>query len=446
MFFYVVKSAFLSVFDERSARRQFPSCIASRPTPSDSGSDRPGSGFIDANGSLLKAGEIDLSQPLVILEVSPKETESADETQTMYVSVPVSILMDIANQNPDFQLEIQAPYGSYILPAALPSLIAGWDELLEENDWQAENISFKLTLTDRTDDADIRKVLSLQLPSGKLVGAIVNVHLEIVDIQTGETLTEVSRFTEPIIRMIPISKELAPESTTWGAFRYDETSGQFVFVPARLEQRDDRLYAVIRSNSNSVYVVVSNAINFTDTEQHWGKAYVEQAAAKGLVHGTGDGKFAPDKVVTRAEFAAMLVRALGPVDSSMSRDPAYEDVQPGAWYYSEVMQAKELGLLDFVEGDRLLPNQPLTREEMARMVAAAVRSELQSLPEKPASLAVYRDQAAMDEAYLEDIQLMVTLGIMTGTGSAQFSPKGEATRAQAAIVLLRTLAAMSWID
>jgi hypothetical protein len=41
---------------------------------------------------------------------------------------------------------------------------------------------------------------------------------------------------------------------------------------------------------------------------------------------------------------------------------------------------------------------------------------------------------------------MITLGIMEGTGAEQFSPKGESIRAQAAIVLLKTLAALGWID
>jgi hypothetical protein len=41
---------------------------------------------------------------------------------------------------------------------------------------------------------------------------------------------------------------------------------------------------------------------------------------------------------------------------------------------------------------------------------------------------------------------MVTLGIMTGTGPDQFSPKGQTTRAQAAVVLLKTLSTLEWID
>lgn len=141
----------------------------------------------------------------------------------------------------------------------------------------------------------------------------------------------------------------------------------------------------------------------------------------------------------------MFVRAVGPVGTT-SRGPVYEDVQPGAWHYNEVAQAKELGLLDFVEGNRLFPNQPLTREEMASMAAAAIRREMESLPEKTVNLNRYRDLSDIEEAHLEDVRLMVTLGIMLGTGADQFSPKGETTRAQAAVVLLKTLGVLGWLD
>ncbi|MNL89108.1 hypothetical protein D3C87_2192330 [compost metagenome] len=58
----------------------------------------------------------------------------------------------------------------------------------------------------------------------------------------------------------------------------------------------------------------------------------------------------------------------------------------------------------------------------------------------------YKDIAPADSAYLEDVRLMVKLHIMTGTGKNQFSPKGISTRAQAAVVLIRTLQVLDRID
>ncbi|MOA18411.1 Endo-1,4-beta-xylanase A precursor [compost metagenome] len=121
-------------------------------------------------------------------------------------------------------------------------------------------------------------------------------------------------------------------------------------------------------------------------------------------------------------------------------------MKSGAWYYEEVATAKELGLLDFVSGTSFNPEQPLTREEMASMLAAVVELEELPLTKDFVSLDGYKDIAPADSAYLEDVRLMVKLHIMTGTGKNQFSPKGISTRAQAAVVLIRTLQVLDRID
>lgn len=111
----------------------------------------------------------------------------------------------------------------------------------------------------------------------------------------------------------------------------------------------------INSYSNSVYLVAHNSVSFTDTLKHWSRAFVVLAAAKGLIEGVGDGKYNPDKTVTRAEFDAMVVRALGRGGSIDNTEP-YNDVKQGAWYFDEVAQAKGLGLLDFATGPSFKPN------------------------------------------------------------------------------------------
>lgn len=315
--------------------------------------------------------------------------------------------------------------------------------LLEENDWKVDQVSLLLTITNMTEDEDIQKALAEQMPNGQSIGSVVAFDLSLVDFRTGEVLTEINQFSKPIVRFIPVQEE--PDSPLWGAFRYDETKREFSFVPAHMEKRNDELYAVIRSYSNSIYVVAKNEVNFSDLTKHWAKDDIAQAAAKGIVHGIGNGKFAPNQSVSRAEFAAMLVRAIGRDDRTLN-EVSYIDVQPEAWYVAEIAQAEKLGLLDFVQDKRLKPNQPITREEMASMLAKTIRLEMQDLPEKTANLNVYKDKNEMDKAYLEDIELVVTFDIMHGTGTRQFTPKGETTRAEAVTVLLRTLRTLHWID
>lgn len=241
-------------------------------------------------------------------------------------------------------------------------------------------------------------------------------------------------------------KSITTMPAQWGAFRYNESTKKLEFVAAKTVQIDDLWYVMIGSYLNSVYVVAQNQVFFTDVPKHWSKMNVELAAAKGLVYGVGGGKYAPDNVVTRAEFTAMLVRALGRGTSDSDRVQPYDDVKSSDWYFDEVSKAKELGLLGFASGTSFKPDQPLTREEMASMLASAIKLEKLPLPEQMVGLVGYKDIESVSPDNLDDVRLMVTLQIMTGTSADTFDPKRETTRAQAAVVFIRMLQSLGFMD
>jgi len=408
------------------------------PTPRGDSSSTVIKPVIDQNGITLDPANMDTTKPSVTLEVTPKDG-------AVYVSIPANILTSFEGKNATFFIEIKTPYGSYQLPVNLASLIPGLNDLLAKNNLKAEDISFKITLTDKSDDKDIQGALANALPNGKVIGAIVDFHIDIINIKTNQTIGTADKFSKSLTRIIPMPKNMKDMPTQWGAFRYNETTKKFEFVAAKKVQIDGVWYIVINSYSNSVYVVTENAASFTDVQKHWSQSFVELAAAKGLVEGVGGDKYDPDKSVTRAEFTAMLVRVLGRGAATGSAAP-YDDVKQGAWYFDEIAKAKELGLLGFVKSTNFNPDQPLTREEMASMLAAVVALEKLSLTKEYVSMVGYKDIGSVGTAYLEDVRLMVKLKIMTGTGEDTFSPKGETTRAQAAAVFVRTLQKLGMLN
>ncbi|WP_256761784.1 X2-like carbohydrate binding domain-containing protein [Cohnella sp. WQ 127256] len=393
---------------------------------------------IDVNGTTVDPDSIDTTKPFVAFEVTPKDGAA-------YVSIPATILTDMANKNAAFYFDIKAPYGSYQVPVQLASFIPGLADLLAANRLKSEDISFKMTLIDRSGDQEIQAALADSLPKRKVMGEIVDYQIDIINTNTKQTIGNADKLTKALTKYIPMPKSMKDMPAQWGAFRYNESRKKFEFVAAKPVQIGGIRYVKINSYFNAPHVVVENAATFTDTLTHWGKSFVELAAAKGLVEGVGNGQFAPNKTVTRAEFTAMLVRALGR-GQSIGSAVSYVDVKSGAWYYEEVATAKELGLLDFVRGTSFNPEQLLTREEMASMLAAAVELEKLPLTKNFVSLDGFKDIAPADSAYLEDVRLMVKLHIMTGTGKNKFSLKGETTRAQAAVVLIRTLQVLDRID
>ncbi|MBM6994131.1 S-layer homology domain-containing protein [Paenibacillus sp. DXFW5] len=398
------------------------------PTPTVPSPELP---MINQNGVSLDPASIDITKASLTLQMTPKDGVA-------YLIIPASILTHLETKNAAFFFESKTPYGSYQIPVNLASLIPGLGDLLAKNNLQAEDISFKVTLTDKSGDKNMQSALATGLPYGKVLGTVVDFHIDIVNKKTGQMVGTADKFTKALTRVIPMPKDMVDMPVQWGAFRFNETTKHFEFVPAKKVQIEGTWYTLISSNSNSMYVVVENKTSFADVQKHWAKTFVELAAAKGLVDGMGGDKYDPNKAVTRAEFAAMLVRALGQGAPSGSTSP-YDDVKSGTWYFEEIIKAKELGLLDFVHDESFKPDQPLTREEMSSMLAKVVEFEKLPLTKEFVNLDGYEDLGSMDAAHLEDVRLMVKLQIMTGTGPRSFSPKAETTRAQTAVVLIRML-------
>ena len=393
---------------------------------------------IDQNGIIIDWAKIDSSKPSVTLEITPKDGVA-------YVEIPASILTSIEGKNATFFIEIKTPYGSYQVPVNLASLIPGLKDLLAKNNVNNDDISFKITLTDKSGDKDFQAVFANNLPNGHAMGAIVDFHIDIINTKTGQAIGTADKFSKALTREILMPKSMTGMPAQWGAFRYNVTTKKLEFVAAEKKQIDGEWVVKIKSYSNSVYVVAQNTVSFADVQKHWSKSDVDLAAAKGLVEGVGGGLYDPNKAVTRAEFTALLVRALGRGASDKDMAP-YNDVKPGTWYSGEVSTAKDLGLLTFVKGNSFTPNQPLTREEMASMLAAVGRLEKLTISKEPVSFNGFKDIGNADTAYIEDIHLMVKLHIMTGTGANMFDPKGETTRAQAAVVFIRMLRTLGSID
>lgn len=104
---------------------------------------------------------------------------------------------------------------------------------------------------------------------------------------------------------------------------------------------------------------------FTDVA---GSSYADELntmAAYGLLRGVGDGAYAPDKPITRAELCAMLCYALNRVSANA---PAYSDVPADAWYAPYVARITEMGLVNGKGGGIFDPNGQVTNQELSTVL------------------------------------------------------------------------------
>ncbi|MFC4803883.1 S-layer homology domain-containing protein [Filifactor villosus] len=109
---------------------------------------------------------------------------------------------------------------------------------------------------------------------------------------------------------------------------------------------------------------------FTDVSGHRFKAEIIYLAQKGIVSGTTPTTYEPGKRMTRAEFATILVKALSLKNGGKMK---FRDVSRTSWYYDEVSAASNAGLIRGSTAEKFLPNDPITVQEAAVILANAAK-------------------------------------------------------------------------
>ncbi len=109
---------------------------------------------------------------------------------------------------------------------------------------------------------------------------------------------------------------------------------------------------------------------FADISAHVNRPAVEALAARGVINGKTEDIFDPEATMTRAEFAAIVVRGLGLGENESS---VFSDVASGSWYAGYVGTAYNYGIVKGVSDTAFYPEGTITREQAAVMAAGAAR-------------------------------------------------------------------------
>ena len=122
--------------------------------------------------------------------------------------------------------------------------------------------------------------------------------------------------------------------------------------------------------SVSVPAVTVPGTTFSDVKNHANKAAIEALASRGIINGMGQGTFMPNKTMTRAEFAAIVTRALG---LTAKDTKVFSDVPSSKWYAGYIGTANSSGIVNGVGNGKFNPEGTITRQEAAAMVARAAK-------------------------------------------------------------------------
>lgn len=318
-------------------------------------------------------------------------------------------------------LQLETPYGIYKLPAVEIDF-GGISK-------QYTGISYKdIKVTVAFSKADGTKA---KLDGSKLVGQPVSIK---VNLSAGMTIIELDEFTKYVERDLPV-----PDGSGFTTGVVIEEDGTLRPVPTKAVTINGKKYAAIFSRTNSVYCLVSKTVSFDDLAGHWARNAVNDMASRLIINGAGSNKFAPDRDITRAEFAAIVVRALG---LKASGDAGFADVKSGDWYYGAVAAAYKYGIVSGYNDGSFKPNNRITRQEamvmMARAMKVAGMDTGIASEAAAAELAKFTDGGSFSEWARRDAAAVIRSGLLAGSeGYAR--PGKNITRAETAVIVRRLL-------
>ncbi|MCK9905544.1 S-layer homology domain-containing protein, partial [Frankia sp. Cpl3] len=172
------------------------------------------------------------------------------------------------------------------------------------------------------------------------------------------------------------------------------------------------------------------------TTSYWAYKEISQLVRTGYMQGVTATRMNPDGPVTRAQFAALLLRAVGEEPNPKAQG-LFADIAASDWAAPVVEKASALGLMQGDNG-RFRPHQGITQEEMAVIASrVAKRFGWTKTYAGAATTVSWKAVSTWAEAGVKDLQSRKLLG---GTKSKRFVPKAAVTRAEAAVMLARLLA------
>ncbi|MVP00987.1 fibronectin type III domain-containing protein [Paenibacillus lutrae] len=331
-------------------------------------------------------------------------------------------------------IEIRTDSASYTLPSQQIDIEAISRQFGQNI--QLQDIKIHLQVAEPS--ADIIRLVNEAAKKSGFETAVPPLNFTVQAAYGGRTI-DISNFNAYVERamLIPDGVDLGRITTGVAV----EPNGTVRHVPTKVMKKDGQYYAIINSLSSGTYAVVWHPLEFKDVEGHWSEQSVNDMGSRMVVSGVGSELFQPDRDITRAEFAAIIIRGLGiELDNGKS---AFADLNSSDWYYDTVYTAHKYNLINGFEDGTFRPEDRITREQAMVILSKAML--LTGLKQKQADSTIEEQLKAFTDALdvsgwaKSGIADSVQAGIVTGRNGGKLAPKAFITRAEVAATLQRLL-------
>ncbi len=419
---------------------------------SPSNSETPPTGVdILVNGKIETAGTARLSiegnRKAITITVDPKKLENRLEREgnNAVVTIPVKTDAEIIigeltgemiknMEKKQASLEVKTDTAGYTIPAHQINI----DAISTQFGSNIELKDIKVSIEISNSTKDTVKVAENSAEKGKFT-IIAPVMDFTVKYTNGNKTVEADRFDVYVQRTIAIPAGVDPNKITTGVVV--DPDGTSRHVPTRVTIDKSIYYAVINSLTNSTYTVVWHPLEFADAEKHWAKNAINDMGSRMVVTGVGDNLYEPNRDITRAEFAAIIVKALG-LKPGIGKNP-FSDVKNTDWYADYIKTATDYKIIAGYGNGKFGPMDKITREQAMTMIGKAMNiTDLKvqlSSDQIGELLAGFGDGSKAAGYAKNSIAACIKSGIVSGRGGKLIDPKAYITRAEVAVIVRNLL-------
>lgn len=182
--------------------------------------------------------------------------------------------------------------------------------------------------------------------------------------------------------------------------------------------------------------LLASAAFFSDAQSNWAQNAIQTLSDQNIITGYPDGTFRPNGSITRAEFSAVMVKALG-LNPNVSGAQSFSDVPTSNWAYPAIETVRSTGLVSGYPNGLFLPGKSISRAETFAVLANAARIPMPSDAAINQILSGYRDSASIPAWARPGVAAVIQSGIYANNPAAgnAINPLQPATRADVAALV-----------
>ncbi|MFY0516383.1 S-layer homology domain-containing protein [Lysinibacillus sp. UGB7] len=178
---------------------------------------------------------------------------------------------------------------------------------------------------------------------------------------------------------------------------------------------------------------VREAPNFKDISGHYAERQIIALYQMGIVNGTNETTYGPNKQLTRAQFASMLMNTIVEVESEVKDAPGFKDIN-NHWAKEDIVQLYKLGVINGSSPTTFEPDKPITRQQAAAMMERYLIVVGVDMDEFSNTLP-FNDSNKISEYARSGVSVLANMGVVSGDPNGYFNPSDTLTRGQMAKIL-----------